>query len=142
MNYMKNVANLLGVELGEEFAIAEADCRYQIIEKGLYLMYYPAAFINRPLPNVTLEDLLRGKYTIVKLNKEILTDEERKYLSDVIKPWRDKVDYIWKYRQDNYEWVEIVLLGEDYICFPRLKFGEKFKGMELNREYSLKELDL
>lgn len=94
MNYMKNVADLLGVELGEEFAIAEVDCRYQITERGLYLMYYPAAFINQPLPNVSLEGLLCGKYTIVKLNKEILTDEERKYLSDVIKPWRDKVDYI------------------------------------------------
>lgn len=75
------------------------------------------------------------------VEKEILDDEERKYLSNVIKPFRHKVEYIIK--KDCYpkEYISISLPDEN-IGFPYFKKGTMYKGMEANKKYTLKELGL
>ena len=75
------------------------------------------------------------------VEKEILDDKERKYLSNVIKPFRDKFEYIVK--KDCYpeEYISISLSDEN-IDFPNFKKGTMYKGMEIEKKYTLEELGL
>jgi hypothetical protein len=78
----------------------------------------------------------------------ILDDEEREYLSAVIKPFRDRVMFIEKMYKDH-------LLG-DQDCYLFIRFNDgsydmnfpffdesyMYKGLEINRTYTLEELGL
>ena len=72
--------------------------------------------------------------------KPILTDEEREYLSVVIKPFRNRVSYISKTGYGE-EYIEIKLDG-DYALLPSYEEGRTYKGMELEKKYTLEELGL
>ena len=73
---------------------------------------------------------------------EILDGVEKKYLSDVIRPFRDKVGYVVKNPYGDAEFITISIIGDNKILLPNFKKGTMYKGMELNKEYSLKELGL
>ena len=83
-------------------------------------------------------------YKIVFERKEEVLDEtERKYLADVIRPFRDKVKYIYK----GQEWGNIkefihIELKKDALDLPFFKKGTMYKGMEIDRNYTLEELGL
>ena len=74
----------------------------------------------------------------------ILDDEERAYLSAVIKPFRDMVMYLiksdeiivisFKYKSGDNQW------SYDVAHLPY--FGTMYKGMEVGRRYTLEELGL
>ena len=82
----------------------------------------------------------------------VLDEEEKKYLSAVIKPFRDQVIYIKKIdmylgrnKYDEY------ILGElsnkddvvvDTFALPYFPKGSMYKGMETNKKYTLEELGL
>lgn len=81
----------------------------------------------------------------------ILDEEEKKYLSAVIKPFRDRVIYIKKIDMylgcnKNAEYI----LGElgnkddvvDTFALPYFPKGNMYKGMETNKKYTLEELGL
>lgn len=79
--------------------------------------------------------------------KEILDEKEKEYLSYVIKPFRDNVRGITKYFSivnfdEHKEWIVIGIYKNQEIILPRFEKGTMYKGMSLNREYSLKELGL
>lgn len=68
MNYMEQIANMLGVELGEEFKVrcqdGELSARFYIIDDGLYEQCKD----ETPLVNsALLRDLLIGRCEIIKL---------------------------------------------------------------------------
>lgn len=67
MNYYKQVAEMLGVELGEEFKVSITETFvYKITENGLRRRYQTdSEWVGSP--PVTLTSLLRGDYSIVKL---------------------------------------------------------------------------
>ena len=71
----------------------------------------------------------------------ILTDEEKTYLSSVIKPFRDKVKYICKYYNAN-EWISIAIKKSVNIEFPHFVKGTMYKGMKVGKKYTLEELGL
>lgn len=77
--------------------------------------------------------------------KPILTDEEREYLSAVIKPFRNDVSNIEK-KGCNTEYLTILLnensTSEDTVLLQRFKKGTMYKGMEAEKEYTLEELGL
>ena len=75
------------------------------------------------------------------VHPQILDDAEREYLSAVIKPFRDKVEYITKKPLVYKEYIYIHIYI-DSIMLPRFKKGTMYKGMETNKEYSLEELGL
>lgn len=79
------------------------------------------------------------------INPQILDDDEKKYLSAVIKPFRDKVDSICKENFMDYGCQRIVIgligAGPDMIL-PLFKSETMYKGMELGYEYTLEELGL
>ena len=76
------------------------------------------------------------------VEKEILDDKERKYLSNVIKPFRDKVEYIIKFDLLPEEYISICLPKHERIDLPCFKRGTMYKGMEIEKEYTLEELGL
>ena len=82
------------------------------------------------------------------LNQEyknpILDDVEKEYLSAVIKPFRKKISYIRK-RKDltkGKKYIQIELCDGDTMYFPYLSNDEMYKGMKLDRNYTLEELGL
>ena len=83
---------------------------------------------------------LEGEY-----KPEILTEKERAYLSAVIKPFREDIEYIEKFKS-NYvgkEYIYTVMKKDDDYCkLPRFFKGTMYKGMELNKRYTSQDLGL
>ena len=80
----------------------------------------------------------------LEIEEPILDDAERKYLSGVIRPFRDRVENIQKngiYPKGK-ERIVIAYNNSLYMPFPVFKEGTMYKGMELNKEYTLEELGL
>lgn len=115
---------------------------YIIDKKGLELVKENKKFFKK-LPNDYTGIIEVENGYIVE--KEILDEKEKEYLSAVIKPFRDRVEYI-KRVGGNWEFIEITINDKyfyfDYINLPYFKKGTMYKGMELNKKYTLKELDL
>ena len=86
------------------------------------------------------------------VHPQILDDAERKYLSAVISPFRETVMWIKKYNgtysEVNYESIVVCVEGDFArktpfsFCLPAFKTGTMYKGMEIGRKYTLKELGL
>lgn len=80
--------------------------------------------------------------------KPILDDKEKEYLSAVIRPFRKRISKIEKVKNPLYksEWIRFSLICDsiidDSFSLPSFKTGTMYKGMELDREYSLEELGL
>lgn len=101
---------------------------------------------------------LYPSYKVLKLErpqtiyevKEILDEQEKDYLGKVIEPFKNRVIHIEKNKifYGNSEFINIVLYSsvtydnEENIPLPCFKKGTMYKGMELNKQYSLKELGL
>lgn len=141
MNYMKDVAQLLGVELGEEFKIEghSSNNIYRLTEENIEYLSCDHWFSI----SSTLNKLLNGEYKVAKM--PILDDVERKYLAGVIRPFRGDVESICKCetRSDKKEWIAIRF--KSTLCemyFPEYPAGTMYKGMELNRKYNIEELGL
>lgn len=79
------------------------------------------------------------------VHPQILDDDEKKYLSAVIKPFRNKVGFICKEDFMDYGLQHIVigLIGANTnVVLPLFKSGAMYKGMERHRRYTLEELGL
>ena len=75
---------------------------------------------------------------------DILTDKEKAYLSAVIKPWKNKIKFIEKF-EDTYdkERILIWIIGDcRNIYLPQFEKGKMYKGMELDKNYTLEDLGL
>lgn len=72
----------------------------------------------------------------------ILDDVEKDYLSAVIKPFRKRIKYIAIWRDGSEQFLHIELYNDEYVNFPNFKENTMYKGMELNRWYSLDDLGL
>lgn len=73
---------------------------------------------------------------------EILTEKEKNYICNFIKPFLDKVKGIVKKEGIIYEFISIIIKDDLDILLPNFEKGKYYKGMELNEIYSLEELDL
>ena len=148
MNYMKQVAELLGVELGEKFKInfhcdISSD-EYYIDENSIHEVC--DGKVNDycyPL----LIALLNGTDTVVKLPKNILTEKEKEYLLSIIRPFRNRVEYISKHSyRNNYEYIKIkyneIYNEHFFINLPCFEKGTMYTGMIEDKAYSLNELSL
>jgi hypothetical protein len=84
-------------------------------------------------------DFLNAEYVA-----PILDDVERKYLSDVIRPFKNRVRTIQKSRCSGQYFIEInIVQNYDRFCLPYFSAeSDMYKGMELNKVYTLKELGL
>lgn len=99
---------------------------------------YSKVISNRDRVNYLKEQLKQLKE---EENKPILDDEEKEYLSVVIRPFKDKVKYIRKCCTSRGEYIEIGILNDSAIL-PYFNKNTMYKGMELEKQYTLKELGL
>ena len=113
MNYMKQVAQMIGVELNEEFLIEGVDERCKITEDGFF--YYDEE--GGWQPSMCILDVLEGKRVIEKL------------------PWKPKKgeDY-WSFIRSlsrKNEWVAEVYMWYDSPCdWAMYNAGMVFKSKE------------
>lgn len=100
-----------------------------------------------------IEKCLNGRdlnYGTWELYKEpILNKTEKEYLSNIIKPFKNKVYYIVKYTISFYDgdFIQICVKSNrnnvyQYINFPAFIRDSMYKNMKLCYKYSLKELGL
>lgn len=71
----------------------------------------------------------------------ILTEKEHDYLESVIEPWRKDVISISKKHRATGDYIRIES-PVFYTVFPCFPVGSMYKGMELDRDYTLDDLDL
>ncbi len=80
-------------------------------------------------------------------NGEVLSKEEKDYLSAVIKPFRNRIIYIRKDRLVRNEFIEICLrhysknLSTTYTL-PDFERDTMYKGMEIGKKYTVDELGI
>lgn len=88
--------------------------------------------------------LLSLNWLSEEYKEPVLNEVEKAYLSAVIKPFRNRVDYIMKEENicSSTEFIHIDLSGGDIADFPNFKVGTMYKGMELDKSYTLEELGL
>ena len=139
MNYMEQIAEMLGVKLYEDFRIKAIN--EMIFEKKFFLTEYGLFSENSTVPISTiLNDILNGQYKIIKLPFP-LTKEEKDYLSEVIKPFRDKIEYIKRLTFDSVDSIQVITeKGVTAVLF--FETDTRYKNMEPDREYTLEELGL
>ena len=144
-NKMQEVAKLLELELREEFKITGLSARYRITNIGL--QYYSETEKGWLTSNKLLPMLLQGEISIIKVEPPILDDIEKKYLSNIIKPFRNKIKYIRKISSptENFEYIRICYQDHNYtnvLNFPDFKVGTMYRGMKIGKAYTLKELGI
>lgn len=137
MNYMEQVAHMLGVELDEEFKVKVYDSyRFKITKDGLYWK------CNDGWERVILtiiDDILCGR---IEIEKPILDKTEKEYLSYVIKPFRKEVKSIMKVKYCKEAYIQITFHDYCDMSFPYFEDGTMYKGMKADKEYSLEDLGL
>lgn len=80
---------------------------------------------------------------------DVLDEIEKKYLKSIIRPFKDRVEYIEKKSIGNLYFIAIAIKSIAIDCsietiyLPYFEPESKmYEGMELNKEYTLKELGL
>lgn len=83
----------------------------------------------------------------VEIEMPILDEIEKKYLRNIIKPFRDRVIYIKKNKLHDKYFIVINIYSDftiektDYIDLPFFK-NDMYKGMEVGKNYTLEALGL
>lgn len=83
--------------------------------------------------------------TVYEIKPEILDKTEKRYLNNVIKPFREDIKYIVKvgnFSDNKLEYLKIILKRSDIMTFPYFDKNTMYKGMKTNKEYTLEELGL
>lgn len=104
-------------------------------------------------------DYRNERYDIVKITRptaytkiydrkeDILDEKEKEYLSNVIRPFRNRIEYIKKNTLLGGKKETIVINYTDIfhtneIYFPSFEKGTMYKNMKPNKEYSFEELGI
>ena len=83
------------------------------------------------------------EWLLSEYKEPVLDEEERKYLSDVIRPFRKKVDTISKFHTVNtMQYIYFQMKDKNGWALPLFKKGTMYKGMVQGKHYTLEELDL
>lgn len=128
--------------LGRKWIKSNFITSYKILKNKLLLSIMQ---VNKWIPD-DLNELIAGKCTIIK-HKSVLTDMEKEYLSNIIKPFRDSVVTIAKRNcyGDCAYFIQIKVIQNkcpEYINLPYFEKGRMYRGMEANKDYTLEELGL
>ena len=140
MNYIVKIADMLGVGLYKNFTIEGfEDTDFKLTTNGLF--YYD----NRTFTwekSLLLDDILIGTRKIIK---PILTEKEKEYLSAVIKPFKNKVNYIVKQQglkdKLSVEFI-IIYVDDEKLILPSYDKGTLYKDMKLMEKYTIEDLGL
>ena len=87
---------------------------------------------------------LKNAWELYEEEKPILDIEEKAYLEGVLRPFKDRVNYV--YKRDSYDegkqYLVFYLKDADDCALPFFKKGTMYKGMKLDKPYKLKDLGL
>ena len=143
MNYMEQIAKMLNVEINEEFKIEGHDdnLKFKFTENRFLQSY---GDVHGWVDSISIMTVLEGRAKIIKLPKPILTDEEKEYLSYVIKPFREDVLKISKFKSKVLKNKEVIGFEtpNGFMIFPPFEKDKMYKNMELNKAYTLDDLGL
>lgn len=85
----------------------------------------------------------------IEIETDILSEKEKEYLKSIIRPFKDRVEYIEKKSIGTLYFIAIAIKSIAIDCsietiyLPYFEPKSKmYEGMELNKEYTLKELGL
>jgi len=109
-----------------------------------FVVYYNSVEIHREIFHgfVSTHDTFT-KWLEEEYVPDILTDKEKAYLSAVINPFREKVEYIQKcFDLGSKAYIYIYVKKCGSMIFPTFRKGTMYKGMEVNKKYTLEELGL
>lgn len=88
-------------------------------------------------------DVFDKKIRILTKQGDILDDVEKKYLKQVIRPFRSAITGIEvKTYYNGYNAYLSINMGDDGVSFPDFVLGTMYAGMVPDREYTLEELGL
>ena len=142
MNYIVKIADMLGVGLYKNFTIEGfEDTDFKLTANGLY--YYDNTTFTWE-KSWLLDGILTGQRKIIK---PILTEKEKEYLLAVIKPFKDKVDYIAKqqgFKDSEKLSVEFIIIyvDDEKLILPSYDKGTLYKDMKLMEKYTVEDLGL
>lgn len=112
---------------------------------------------NIKMCNTQYNCLTKGDYTSNSweiYKEKILTDEEKEYLSNVTKPFKNRVIWIAKKKsrllsneslsfiQINIKCFNNISIWYETINFPTFATADMFQNMKANYEYTVEDLDL
>ena len=107
---------------------------------------YKEDLTHKGLKELNINEVWEFDKLVWKREEQILDEVEKKYLSDVIRPFRDRVDGIKKEKHIYGEKIKIyydIKLNEiNYMSLPYFEKGTMYKNMEIYKKYTVKELGL
>lgn len=138
----------------EEFKVwSIKNCNQLSCEKCVFSKVYCDEFSSNCWVNN--KDIYSDKFLNqeIEIETDILFEKEKEYLKSIIRPFKDRVEYIEKKKNINSEgtfyYIGIIVKYIAIDCFSEAIYLPYFKpeskmyeGMELNKEYTLKELGL
>ena len=117
---------------GNDILYAEMICEEKLKELNIIK-------IDRPVEYETVYERAEEE------KKEILNETEKKYLQNIIKPFRDRVNAIEEmadFNQYEKEYIRITIKRDSSIVLPYFESKTMYKGMKQGKDYTLKELGL
>ena len=81
------------------------------------------------------------------VEEKILDEDEKRYIKNIVRPFRNRDISIRKSQADTmYEYITIIYQEEDnhtnYIYLPNFKKNTMYKGMSLEKYYTLEDLGI
>lgn len=106
--------------------------------------------INIEIENQYLKEQVKDLIQIIDLmaldllniSKGNYNINEKEYLSNLIKPFKNKVKIIEKTEENELQYLNIYVENDGYITLPGFEANTMYKGMKSDKEYTLKELGL
>ena len=94
--------------------------------------------------DVKIKEVVRPRdYLKVYTRNKILDEAEKRYLRAVIRPFKDRVEYINKQAgHGGQEFIHIDISYFDSVNLPYFEKGTMYKKMGLSKKYTVEELGL
>ena len=122
---------------------------YKDEEYGFFSTKFGSGYLfNKCVSDVLFQNVTWENSPIQYRNSELLTPKEKEYLNFVFKPFANDILYVQKrqsYIIDDIEYIEACTYKDgktSSISFPYFKKGTMYKGMNSEKQYTLKELGI
>lgn len=118
-------------------------CGYISKKLSQYTNELKDTIIGKSLDIIKVERPTQYKEVFVR-KEEVLDETEKKYLTEVISPFRKRIQFIQKRKEitEINPYIRIVFEDNDKLVFPYITDNSMYKEMEVNKQYTLKELGL
>lgn len=137
--------------VGREYFADDPNGRFEIVEltkSELQSKIDKLENINKKLYSKTISNrdkiahLKREIMSLKEENKPILDNAEKRYLENVIRPFKDRVISVIKENDFGDDYIKMELKNEDFANLPNFAKDTMYNGMKREKKYTLKELGL